>query len=155
MVKKSVSEEYLALRQQVLEYTNDDMNLELDNDKQVYIAVFDIPVKSKVLYGHVQTLAMVFGLNTHIYFANGDAITDLEKDKDVMKAMQSLFISAHQVLNKMELVKNSDYYESDNVRAYLKTRRGIFFKELKNNCKEEQFLTMLMNNVQGCIAKIL
>ena len=36
--------EFLNLRKSVLEYTNDQMNLSLDNDNQVYIALFDIPI---------------------------------------------------------------------------------------------------------------
>ncbi|MCY7192639.1 hypothetical protein, partial [Streptococcus gallolyticus] len=59
-----VSENYIKLRQQVLNYTNKDMNLTLDNDKQVYIAVFDIPVESIILNRESQTLALVFGINT-------------------------------------------------------------------------------------------
>lgn len=55
-----VSENYIKLRQQVLDYTNKDMNLTLDNDKQVYIAVFDIPVESIILNRESQTLALVF-----------------------------------------------------------------------------------------------
>ncbi|MCY7192743.1 hypothetical protein, partial [Streptococcus gallolyticus] len=59
-----VSENYIKLRQQVLDYTNKDMNLTLDNDKQVYIAVFDIPVESIILNRESQALALVFGINT-------------------------------------------------------------------------------------------
>ena len=72
-----VSENYIKLRQQVLDYTNKDMNLTLDNDKQVYIAVFDIPVESIILNRESQTLALVFGINTHLYFGDCDVLTDL------------------------------------------------------------------------------
>ncbi len=46
---KNVSKKYLAYREQVLNYTNEEMNLPLDNDEQVYIAVFDIPLKSGIV----------------------------------------------------------------------------------------------------------
>ena len=131
------------------------MNLKLENDEQINIAVFDIPIESGVVYGQIQTLALLFGLNTHIYFGNGDAIIDLEKNEDVMKAMQSLFISSPQVLHKMQMVENTEYYDSEHVRAYLKTRKGTFFKEIKNNCKEDRFLVMLMNNIRGCISRLM
>lgn len=153
--KLKVSEKYLELRKKVLDYTNDDMNLKLENDEQVYIAVFDIPTESNVVYSQVQTFALLFGLNTHIYFGNGDAITGLEKNEGVMKAMQSLFISCPQVLNKMQLVENAEYYNSKNIRAYLKTKRGLFFKEIKGDCKEDRFLVMLINNIRGCISKLM
>lgn len=128
MDRASVSKGYLEVREQVLQYTYTDMNLKLENDEQVYIAVFDIPTKSGLLYGQTQTLALVFGLNTNIYFGNGDVLTGLEKNKNVMQAMQSLFISSPQVLTAMELVESFNYYDSKNIRAYLKTRRGVYFK---------------------------
>lgn len=150
---KQVSTKYLQYRDQVLAYTNQDMNLTLDNDEQVYIAVFDIPVKSGLIGFRTQTLALVFGLNTHIYHGSGRTMTNLEKDPKVMKAMQSLLISSHQVLKNMELVDNTDYYESKNIRAYLKTRKGIHFKELKKGNKEDEFLMALMNYVLKEIAE--
>ena len=98
MNEKSVVSKYLEYRENVLKYTNIDMNLEIENDEQVYIAVFDIPTESGILYGHTKTLALVFGLKIHIYLGNGDAIVGLEKNRDIMNAMQSLFISSSQVL---------------------------------------------------------
>lgn len=153
MDKRNVTKKYLNYREQVLKYTNMDMNLELQNDEQVYIAVFDIPVESGILYGHTKTLALLFGLNTHIYFGSGDVIAELEKYNEVMQAMQSLFISSSQVLKKMHLVQSYDFYDSKNVRVYLKTRKGLYFKEINNDCKEDGFLIMLMNNVLGAISK--
>ena len=155
MDKMEVSKRYLQLREQVLKYSNVDMNLELENDEQVYIAVFDIPMESGIINGCTLTLALVFGQNTHIYYGSGDAITDLEKNKDVMKAMQSLFISSSQVLNKMQLLEEYEFYNSKNVRAYLKTRNGVYFREINSDCKEDRFLTMLMNNVCSAISKLM
>ena len=37
--KTKVSGRYEELRRRVLDYTNDDMNLKLENHKQIYIAV--------------------------------------------------------------------------------------------------------------------
>ncbi len=152
--KLNVSEDYLFYRQQVLDYTNQDMNLKLDNDKQVYIAVFDIPIKSEIIGFQTQSLALVFGLNTHIYHGSGRCIVGLEKYPEVKKAMQSLLISSHQALDKMELVKNTEFYNSEHIRAYLKTGKGIYFKELKDNSKECEFLKMMMNYVLSEIAKV-
>lgn len=151
MDKNDVSSKYLQYRDNVLKYTNQDMNLQLENDRQVYIAVFDIPVKSGVLQVKTQTLALLFGLNTHIYNSNGSAMVGLEKDKEVMKNMQSLFISCPQILDTMTLVDDFSYEESKYVRAYLKTSKGIYFKELTNETKEERFLSMLMKNVLSAI----
>lgn len=49
IASKKVYKQYLKCRKQILEYTNEDMNLQLDNDKQVYIALFDIPLL-KIIY---------------------------------------------------------------------------------------------------------
>lgn len=143
-MEKKVSERYLALREQVLRYSYQDMNLTLDNDEQVYIAVFDIPLKSKIMGFQTQTLALVFGLNTHIYHGSGNVMVDLEKNEEVMKAMQSVLVSSHQVLGYMKRTENTEYYESKNVRVYLKAKKGIYFKELKENSREDKFLMMLL-----------
>jgi len=71
-----------------------------------------------------------------------------------MKAMQSLFISCPQVLNKMRLTSNIEFYESNNIRVYLKTSTGIYFKELNLENREDRFLNMLMENVLAEIAKV-
>ena len=147
-MENKVSERYLTLRERVLRYSYRDMNLSLDNDEQVYIAVFDIPLKSNIIGFQTQTLALVFGLNTHIYHGSGNVMVDLEKNAEVMKAMQSVLISSHQVLGSMEKT------ESKNVRVYLKTKKGIYFKELEGDSKEDRFLLMLMNHVLGAISQI-
>ena len=54
---KNVYSNYLGYRKQILEYTNDNMNLRLDNDNQVYIALFDIPLKSSIVGFQTQSLA--------------------------------------------------------------------------------------------------
>lgn len=43
------------------------------------MAVFDVSTESGIIGMHVQTIALVFGLNTHIYYGNGDVLTGLEK----------------------------------------------------------------------------
>ena len=63
MAIKEVSERYLELRQNALDYTFEQMNLQLENDKQVYLAVFDIPVESAIIGNKTKTLVLVFGLN--------------------------------------------------------------------------------------------
>ena len=139
MAIKEVSERYLELRQNALDYTFEQMNLQLENDKQVYLAVFDIPVESAIIGNKTKTLVLVFGLNIHIYCANGDAVTGLEQNAKAKQAMQSLFISCPQALDEMTLTHKTDFY--------LKTRKGVYFKELTGETKKERFLEMLMRNV--------
>lgn len=138
---------YLDYRKQALEYTYHDMNLRLDNDSQVYLAVFDMPLKSGIVGYQTQTLVLIFGLNTHIYHGSGRTLVGLEKSPGVMKAMQSLLISSSQVLPKCKLTSNTDFFNSDYVRAYLKTRKGIYYKELNDDSREDKFLLMLLNMV--------
>lgn len=146
---------YLDLRERALKYSNKDMNLKLQNNQQVYLAVFDIPTKSNLIDFHTQTVVLLFGLCTQIYHGSGEVITDLERNANVMKAMQSLFISCPQVLNVMKLASDIEYYESSNIRAYLKTSSGIYFKELRMENREDRFLNMLLENVLLEIAKVL
>ena len=150
---KNVDGRYLKYRQQILEYTNEDMNLRLDNDEQVYIALFDIPQKSNIVGFQTQSLALMFGLNTHIYHGSGKALTGLEENSDVKKAMQSLFISSPQVLPYMKLTKNVEFYNSNYIRVYFKTSKGVYFKELKEKAKENDFIMMLMNRVLHAITE--
>ncbi len=63
------------------------MNLILETDRQVYAAIFDIPIKSNIIGFQTQTLALFFGLNTHIYHGSGEVLINLEKNKSVMKAI--------------------------------------------------------------------
>lgn len=143
---------YLNLRKNVLVYTNEDMNLELQRDDQVYIAVVDIPTSSGIVGNEYMTLAMVFGLNCHLYMSNGDTMTGLEKDPKVMGAMQSLLISSHQVLRRMELTERLDFEKSGRRQVYLKTCGGIYYKELDDS-KASSFLNMMIDNVLRCIGE--
>ena len=154
MSGKKVNDKYLKYRNQILEYTNDDMNLKLDNEKQVYIALFDIPLKSNIIECQTQSLALVYGLNTHIYHGSGNVITELEENSNVKSAMQSLLISCSQILPYMELTDEVEFYNSDCIRVYLKTGKGIYFKELKETSKENDFIKMLMKNVLKEVTKI-
>lgn len=151
---KRISPQYINLRDKVLDYTNYDMGLTLENDKQVYLAVFDIPVQTSIVGFQTQSLALVFGLNTHIYLGNGSYMVGLEKHPNVMKAMQSLLISSHQAISEMKLTKTHEYCDSESVRAYLKTEKGIYFKELSSESTVDKFLIGLVNLVLGEINKV-
>ena len=63
-------------------------------------------------------------------------MTGLEQNAKAKQAMQSLFISCPQALDEMTLTHKTDFYESKNVRAYLKTRKGVYFKELTGETKK-------------------
>lgn len=152
--KEDGMKRYLELREKALNYSNEDMNLKLENSEQVYLAVFDIPIESNLIGFDTQTLVLLFGLSTQIYHGSGAVITNLEKSDRVKKAMQSLFISCPQVLKTMQLTQDVEYYESNNIRAYLKTSSGIYFKELRMEKKEDRFLNMLLENVLSEIAKL-
>lgn len=145
--EKNVYGLYLNYRDQVLKYTDEEMNLKLTSDSQVYIAVFDIPVKSNIIGFQTESLAIVFGLNIHLYHGSGQAVTQLEENEKIKKTADSLMISASQVLPAMQLTENTDFYDSNNIRAYLKTRKGVYFKELSGNTKEDSFLKMLLSRV--------
>ncbi|MGX7243923.1 hypothetical protein ACWOC1_03615 [Enterococcus quebecensis] len=150
---KQVDEKYLNNRLRVLEYTNQDMNLSLENNNQVYIAVFDIPTKTNIIGFQTETLALVFGLNVHLYHGSGSVITNLEQYPEVMKAMQSLLLSSSQALPYMKLIEDFNFYNSEYVRVYLKTEQGVHFKELNKKDKIDIFLQNMMNYVLNEITK--
>lgn len=150
---KNVHSFYLYYRKQALKRTNREMNLFLENDRQIYIAVFDIPTKSKEPGFQTQTLALFFGLNIHIYFGKGMTLEGLEKYPNIMNAMQLLFIKSQQVLPKMKPVYDTEFFNSKYVRAYLKTKRGTYYRELKGEIKEEKILLALLDNVLREIEK--
>lgn len=143
----NVYSSYLQYRQAVLNYTSEDRGLTLNRDDQVYVAVFDIPLESGIVGYQTQTLALIFGLNAHIYHGSGECTVGLEKYPNVMRAMQSLLISSGQILPMMNPVSKLDFYNSKYVRAYLRAPRGLYFKELTGQTKEDKFLLMLLDNV--------
>lgn len=57
---KNTAKRYFDLRERLLKYSNSDINLELENDKQVYLAVFDIPIESNFVGFHTQILVLLF-----------------------------------------------------------------------------------------------
>ncbi len=131
---------YLQNRLNVLNYTNEDMNLKLDNNEQVYLSVIDIPTGSGIVDNEIMSIALIFGLNTHIYFANGNVKVDLEKNKDIMEMMQSLLISSSQALPHMEKTEDFDVKNLKNKHIYLKTAEGLFYLELDGRGKAQNFL---------------
>lgn len=152
--EKKVYSNYLKYRQQILQYTDDDMNLRLDNDNQVYIALFDIPVQSNIIGFQTQSLALIFGLNTILIHGSGEAITELEKNVNVKKAMQSILVSSSQVLPFMKLSNDIEFYNSDYIRVYLKTSKGVYFKELNKKTNENSFIKMMLDHVLNEIARM-
>ncbi len=136
---------YLQNRLNVLNYTNEDMNLQLDNNEQVYLAIIDIPTGSGIVDNEIMSIALIFGLNTHIYFANGNIKVDLEKNKDIMEMMQSLLISSSQALPHMKKQEDFEIVNLKNKHIYLKTKDGIFYLELDKSGQAQSFLEGMTN----------
>lgn len=147
-----VSEKYLANRAQILRYTYEDMNLKIDNAEQVYIALFDFPAQSLVAQNSLQSLALVFGLNVHIYNSDGSSMLGLEKDPDVMKAMQSALISIHQAIPSMKKVKDYSGLPDGEPQVFLKTKSGVYFKKISTEDRVDQFLLGMRNLVLRTIS---
>lgn len=53
----------------------------------------------------------------------------------------------------MELASDIEFYNSEYIRVYFKTGKGIYFKELKENTKENNFIEMMMSHVLKEITK--
>ncbi|MCQ2504172.1 MAG: hypothetical protein MJ103_02950 [Saccharofermentans sp.] len=147
--------DYFILRNRFLDYTYKDINLVLQNDKQVYSILFDIPQKSIIKDNDTISIALMFGLNTHIYAKTGQVITGLEKNPGVMKAMQSIFISIPQALDGFERIANHEYTDSEYIRVYLRTMSGLKYRELRNNDQIDRFITMMLNVLRTEINKCI
>ncbi len=146
---------YLQNRLKVLNYTDEDMNLSLDNNEQVYLAIIDAPTKSGVVDNEIISIALIFGLNTHIYFANGNVKVDLEKNKDVMEMMQSILISSSQALPHMTKATDFEIKDLDNKHIYLKTSDGIFETVLRGENQAQKFLEGMTNMLLNTISKYM
>ena len=59
----------------------------------------------------------------------------------------TFFMNCPQVLQYTTITNDIEFYNSEYIRVYLKTSKGIYFKELKDDCKENQFLKMLINKI--------
>lgn len=146
---------YLKNRENVLNYTNEDMNLTLNNNEQVYLAIIDIPTGSGIVDNEVMSIALIFGLNTHVYFANGNAKVDLEKNDDVMQLMQSVLISSHQALPHMKKVDDYEIQGLDSKHIYLKTSEGVFYTPLNSENQAQNFLEGMTNMLIREIGKYM
>ena len=52
----------------------------------------------------------------------------------------------------MDLTNVIEFYSSKKVRVYLKTKQGIYFKELDSQNKVDVFLSNMMNHVMAKIS---
>ena len=66
-----------------------------------------------------------------------------------------MMISIPQILNKMQLISDTEFYNSENIRLYLKTRKGIYFRELAGEVKEDRFAEMLLRRVINEINRVI
>lgn len=64
-------------------------------------------------------------------------------------------ISSHQVLPYMKSTNDIGFYDSEYIRTYFKTGKGLYFRELKDKTKENDFIKMMMNHVLKEITQIL
>ena len=136
-MENKVSERYLTLRERVLRYSYRDMNLSLDNDEQVYIAVFDIPLKSNIIGFQTQTLALVFGLNTHIYHGSGNVMVDLEKNAEV---------SLNDIISNKQL-KKEDIENKINIARNESSKESMVFQRVDGCCESINYIFELAHEL--------
>jgi hypothetical protein len=69
-----------------------------------------------------------------------------EKHENVMKAMQSVLISSHQALLEMKSTGDLEFYESENVRVYLKTRKRVFLGNYQMDYSGVQMVSLFIKD---------
>lgn len=141
------TESYQKMKRNLLNYTNIDMNLKLDDDKQVYLGIIDVPNNSIIENNEVFSIGMIFGLNTHFYAANGNFKVDLEKNNQIMSAMNSLLISSGQVLSDENLVSLEKIDFTGKKQLILKANKGLYRFYLDGTTNDLIFLEKLTNKV--------
>lgn len=141
---------YLGIREQAFSIKPEDINIVLENDKQVFAAIADIPVR-----GNIVTLFCSFDGTVSLYYSNGKLSTGLGENPAIRKAAMSLLISSGQCLPFMELMKSSLLDESI-MQVFLFYRDGIKSKKIDPDhakTKEEKFLNFLIQNVLDEVRK--
>lgn len=146
---------YQEMKRNLLSYTNIDMNLELDDDKQVYLGIIDLPNDSIIENNEVFSVGMIFGLNTHFYAGNGSFKVDLEKNNLVMNTMNSLLISSGQVLRDENLISLEEIDFTGKKQLILKAKKGLYRFYLDGKTNDLIFLEKLVNKVMKEVLKEL
>lgn len=149
------TELYQKMRNNLLNYSSDDMNLKLDNDNQVYLGIIDIPNNSIIENNEVFSIGMLFGLNTHLYMGSGDFRVNLEQNLSIMNSMNSLLISSSQVLDDNNLISVEEANFNGKKQLILKSQKGLYRFYLDGSTKELIFLGKLVNEILSNILKKL
>ena len=135
---------YLGLREQAFALQHDkSINVHLENDKQVYAALVDIPVRS-----NIATLFCVIDGTVSLYYSTGRIDVGLGEKPAIRKAAMSLLVSSGQCLPYMQQCEN---HETDNsvMQFFAFCRDGLKTKriDLESKEKEDKFLNFLVQNV--------
>lgn len=144
--------EYLLLRWRVFAYTDRDLGLGLLDDNEVYTVLVDIPFEDASTGEKLsKTFTVMRGFNIHLYYSDGSALLELERYRKIRRAGEKLLSNLGKVLPYMQLTGDTDFYESENVRVYVKTCQGVYFKEINPDSErkeDERVLSLLSDMLQ-------
>jgi hypothetical protein len=146
--KSKPNENYLGLRQQVLNLKPSDIGVTLDNEQQVYAAVVDMPINK-----NIASLICVFDGTVSLYYSNGGGMIGLgQKFDEVRKAGGSFLFSARQVLSKFDKVNKFPLPDGNKANVYLLTMNFIYktsfdMSKVDSCSKEVSFINFLIQNV--------
>lgn len=111
-----------------------------------------------------QTIFDNFNKSVEMIKQNGDTLfentekvkghfdNEVQANSGFITQFKGVFVSSSQALPYMDLTNDIEFYNSKKVRVYLKTKRGIYFKELDSQNKVDVFLSNMMNHVMAKIS---
>jgi hypothetical protein len=146
--KSKPNQNYLGLRQQVLNLKPSDIGITLDNEQQVYAAVVDMPINK-----NIASLICVFDGTVSLYYSNGGGMIGLgQKFDEVRQAGGSFLFSAGQAISKFDKVNKFPLPDGSKTNVYLLTMNYVYkasfdMNKVDSSSKEISFINFLIQNV--------
>lgn len=143
---------YESLRNQVLNLRPRDIGIKLDNNRQVYAAVVDIPVSDN----NVASIMCTFAGNVSVCYRNGGRELGLGKNEKIKQAGTSFLFSAGQTVENMKKANNFNLPRENETYIFLLTRDNVFKTEYDMNHIDEYDMNIKLLNVliQNLLHKI-
>ena len=146
--KKNISNNpYTGLRQQIFDLEPEQLMIELENEKQVYAAVIDMPIKIGIA-----TLVCILDGTVNLYFSNGDVMLGSGQGYEEVRSsgMMLLFNVGH-ILHELKVADNYELPNNEDAVAFLLTKDTVYKTQFNMNKIKEyeqpiQFLNYLIQN---------
>lgn len=144
---------YNSLRTQVLNLKPRDIGIKLDNNRQVYAAVVDMPTSEN----NITTLMCTFAGTVSLCYQNGGRELGLgQKSEKIKQAGTSFLFSAGQMVQHMKRTTDFSVPKGKESYVFLLTRDNVFRTEfdMKNINNYDINIELLNSLIQNVLNKI-